>query len=108
MKTTLCAALAAATLLAGTTAGFAQNVLPGTPPSGKGNYASGYRGEIERRSGDLPFVFGAPPAIVDEDDEPVVTGTIIDRPDYLPGTPPSGKGNYAGGYRGEAYRRLGQ
>lgn len=106
------AALAAATLCAGTGAALAQNVLPGTPPSGKGNYAGGYRGEAERRAG-VPSFYGSPygapafggPAIVD--DEPEYTGTIVERPAYLPGTPPSGKGNYAGGYRGEMERRLG-
>lgn len=75
----------------------------GTLPSGKGNEAGGYRGELARRTGTDPSGTTMPS---DPARDPRVTGSI-GGPNYLPGTLPDGKGNSGGGYNGEVGRRLG-
>lgn len=98
MRKLTLAAIAAATLCAGTGAALAG-----------GTSAGGPYGEALRRDG-VPSFYNAPvygaPVIVD--DEPEYTGTIVDRPGYLTGTPPNGVGgSSAGGPRGEWERRNG-
>lgn len=107
MKTVALAALAL-TLTAG--AALAQ--------SGSGSAAGGPLGDISRRNGVDPWGTTYPqpgvivgPGIVVED-EPMATGTVIVpqgrmAPGMIPGTPAQGKGNYAGGPRGEMLRRQG-
>jgi hypothetical protein len=106
MKTLALAAIAV-TLTAG--AALAQ--------SGSGSAAGGPLGDVSRRNGVDPWgtTYGPPGVLVGPGvvvDEPMATGTVIvpnerTAPGMIPGTPAAGKGNYAGGPRGEMLRRQG-
>lgn len=83
-------------------------VTAGTAFAQTGTAAGGPLGDIGRKTGTDPMgtTLPAPGAVIV--DGPVATGTVVvEQPGMIPGTPPDGKGNYAGGYNGEAGRRMG-
>lgn len=98
-------------------AALAVTLTAGAAAAQSGSAAGGPLGDYSRRNGIDPWgttypppgVFVAPGIAVDEPEE---TGTLFapqrpQAPGMVPGTPAAGKGNAAGGPRGEMMRREG-